>query len=182
EPAVWIGQDVRGRHRATVEDGSTDGPAAGRNGSPAGILGAQPSDRPEDAELTTFAVPGRHDRRLGGHHLRSLVRDGVEHFVEVERRGERAADRFHRTGEDGATPPFRRIGEECPYTGNVTASITEPDAPRLDADRRAPVGARYLGAEAALASHGVAQMPRQADRIEEREQVIHGTPDRRRAR
>src|SRR5437660_1008678 len=156
--------------------------AGGRDGAAVGVLGAQPSYGAEHSEFASLPVPGRHQRRLRCHHLHRGVRDRVEHLVEIERGGERPADRLHRAREDGTTLSFRRIHEKCRHAGDVTVTIGERDAARLDPDGRRAVVARRLRAEARLAADGLAQVPGQPDRVEERKETIGVTPDRRGAR
>ena len=182
QPHVRVGEDVRRRHRATLEHGPADGSAGGRDGAAVGVLGAQPSYGAEHSEFASLPVPGRHQRRLRCHHLHRGVRDRVEHLVEIERGGERPADRLHRAREDGTTLSFRRIHEKCRHAGDVTVTIGERNAARLDTDGRPAVVARRLRAEACLAADGLPQVPGQPDRVEERKETIGVTPDRRGAR
>ena len=139
EPEPRVGQEVPGGHRAPLADRHADGAATDRDRAAPRVLLAQATGRPHDAKLARRGVAQDDHRRLGAHDLERLADDGVEHLVEVERRGERLADGLHRVQQERAALGVADVGEERRRARHLALGIAPRDAAHLQPD--GPVGA-----------------------------------------
>ena len=179
QPELRVGQDVSCGHCASLAHRHTDGAAADRNRADHRVLLTQAARRPHYAELARGGVPQDDHRRLGAHDLERLADDGVEHLVEVERRGERLADGLHRVQQERAALGVAHVGEKRRRARDPALAVAPRDAACLEPQDPAVAGChvRQLHRPGCLAREGAPHERGERGVAEQRQNRIGVTTD-----